>query len=130
MATELDDPYLRAIFAYVANSEWEEVLDQIGLPLTERIGIALRWLQDEKLTNFLEEATRGVIENGDLDGIMLTGVTEKAVELLQVYINRTADVQTAALVASFAVPRYFRDERVEYWIERYRFLSPDHRDLC
>src|SRR5690606_1509108 len=101
---------------------WEEVLDQIGLPLRERIGIALRWLEDEKLTNFLDEATKAVIDNGDLDGIILTGVTEQAVALLQVYINRTADVQTAALVASFGCPKYFKDERVEYWVESYRNL--------
>ncbi|KAI5804438.1 hypothetical protein EDC01DRAFT_701985 [Geopyxis carbonaria] len=122
MATELYDPYLRAIFAYVSNSEWKDVLDEIGLPLRERIGIALRWLGDEQLTNFLAEATRNVVANGDLEGVMLTGVTERGVDLLQVYINRTADVQTAALVASWACPRYFRDERVEYWMESYRHL--------
>lgn len=122
MATELYDPYLRAIFAYVSNSEWKDVLDEIGLPIRERIGIAVRWLADDQLTNYLNETTKAVVHAGDLDGLMLTGVTEPAVNLLQVYINRTADVQTASLVASFACPRYLSDDRVDYWIESYRHL--------
>jgi len=122
MATELDDPYQRAIFAYIANSEWKDVLYDIGLPIRERIGIALRWLDDGDLTNFLEEVTKAAVSSGDLEGIILTGVSEESTRLLQEYINRTGDVQTAALVSAFASPRYFRDERVENWTESYRQL--------
>ncbi|TGZ85513.1 hypothetical protein EX30DRAFT_357273 [Ascodesmis nigricans] len=123
MATSYDDPYIRAIFAYVASEDWDDVIDEtVGLPLQERIGIALRWLTDDRLTTYLTELTDIVVRNGDLNGIMLTGVTEKTVDLLQVHIDHTADVQTAALVASFASPKYFKDERVEYWVECYRSL--------
>jgi hypothetical protein len=122
MATELDDPYQRAIFAYIANSEWKDVLYDIGLPIRERIGIALRWLDDEDLTNFLEGVTKTAVSSGDLEGIILTGVSEESTRLLQEYINRTGDVQTAALVSAFASPRHFKDERVEYWTESYRQL--------
>ena len=122
MAVELDDPYLRAIFAYVSNGDWKDVLDDVGLPIRERLGVALRWLRDEELTNYLEDLTHKVVGDGDLDGIVVTGISEKAVSLLQVYVNRTGDVQTAALVACFAVPRYFQDDRVGYWVESYRQL--------
>lgn len=47
MAVELEDPYLRAIFAFVANGEWKDVLDEYGLPIKEKLGIALRFLRDE-----------------------------------------------------------------------------------
>lgn len=121
MAVELDEPYLRAVFAYVSNGEWREVLDELGLPIRERLLIALRWLGDDELTEYLEGLTAQVIEDGDVDGIVLTGISGKAMDLLQVYVNRKGDVQTASLVAGFAVPRYFEDERVGYWVERYLF---------
>jgi len=122
MANELGDPYQRAIFAYISNSDWREVLDELGVPLRERIGIALRWLDDDELTNYLNSTAAAVIRSGELEGIILTGVTEDTVKLLQEYINRTGDVQTATLVATFGSPRYFKDSRVEYWIESYRQL--------
>lgn len=118
MAVELDEPYLRAVFAYVSNGEWREVLDELGLPIRERLLIALRWLGDDELTEYLEGLTAQVIEDGDVDGIVLTGICGKAMDLLQVYVNRKGDVQTASLVAGFAVPRYFEDDRVGYWVER------------
>lgn len=118
MAVELDEPYLRAVFAYVSNGEWRDVLDDVGLPIRERLLIALKWLGDDELSEYLEGLTVQVIEDGDVDGIVLTGIGAKAMDLLQVYVNRRGDVQTASLVAGFAVPRYFEDERVGYWVER------------
>lgn len=122
MAVELDEPYLRAVFAYVSNGEWRDVLDDVGLPIRERLGVALRWLNDDELTAYLESLTVQVIDDGDVDGIVLTGIGGRAIDLLQVYVNRKGDVQTASLVAGFAVPRYFEDERVGYWVESYRQL--------
>ncbi|RPA99780.1 hypothetical protein L873DRAFT_1767099 [Choiromyces venosus 120613-1] len=127
MAVELDDPYLRSIFAYVSNGDWKDVLDDLGLPIRERLGIALRWLKDSELTNYLADLTLKLVADGDLDGIVVTGVTEQAINLLQVYINRTGDVQTAALVSAFTVPRYFSDDRVSNWHDSYRHLLNSFR---
>ncbi|KAF3212500.1 hypothetical protein TWF679_005693 [Orbilia oligospora] len=53
MATHMDDPYSRAIFAYVSNGDWQDVLDgSTGLPIRERLGIALRFLEDDEVCNF------------------------------------------------------------------------------
>ncbi|CAZ82030.1 unnamed protein product [Tuber melanosporum] len=127
MSVELDDPYLRSIFAYVSNGDWKDVLDDLGLPIRERLGIALRWLKDSELTKYLTDLTLKLVANGDLDGIVVTGVTEQAINLLQVYINRTGDVQTAALISAFAVPRYFSDDRVSNWHDSYRHLLNSFR---
>ncbi|KAG0640454.1 hypothetical protein HOY80DRAFT_1069223 [Tuber brumale] len=127
MSVELDDPYLRSIFAYVSNGDWKDVLDDFGLPIRERLGIALRWLKDSELTKYLADLTLKLVANGDLDGIVVTGVTEQAINLLQVYINRTGDVQTAALISAFAVPRYFSDDRVSNWHDSYRHLLNSFR---
>ncbi|KAI5779450.1 hypothetical protein DFH27DRAFT_489165 [Peziza echinospora] len=122
MAIDVGDPYLRAIYAYVANGEWVDVLDDVGLHLKERLGIAIRFLSDEALSNYVEGLTQQAVKEGDVEGILLTGVTEPFIELLQNYVDRTCDVQTAAIVASFAWPRYLADERVHGWVESYREL--------
>ena len=124
MSIELGDPYLRAIFAYVSNGDWIDVLDDVGLPIKERLGIAIRFLKDEDLAGYVLELERRVVIEGDLEGIVVTGVGEKFLELLGRYVDRTSDVQTAACVASFVVPRYLPDEvgRVSGWVESYREL--------
>jgi hypothetical protein len=116
-ASELDDPYLRAIFAFIADGSWLDVLDEGSLPLIERLGIALRFLADDELTTYLKRLTDRAVAHGDLEGILLTGITPQLVPLLQSYIDKTCDVQTASLVVSFGSPRYFDDKRIKSWVE-------------
>lgn len=122
MASDLENPYMRAIFAYIPDCNWRDVLDQASLPLPELLGIALRFLNDSQLTAYLKSITADVIKNGYIDGIILTGITSRAVDLIQSYVDKTADVQTAALIISFASPLYFKDERIDHWVECYRNL--------
>ena len=35
------------------------------------------------------------------------------------YVDRTSDVQTAAVIAAHAVPRRFKDRRADAWIDSY-----------
>lgn len=123
LSVDLDEPYLRAIFAYIASGDWTDVLDEPSLPLKDQIGIALRFLTDEQLSGFIADKTRRAIDKGDLEGIVLTGLaSSQTIDLFEKYVNRTGDVQTAALAMSYCVPRDFRDERVEMWIDNYRHL--------
>lgn len=122
MASELDNPYLRAIFAFIADNDWWDVLDESSLPLRERLGVALRFLSDKDLTVYLNRIADTVIAKGELEGLILTGITPKGIDLLQSYVDRTSDVQTAALITSFGCPRYFSDTRVDHWIHCYREL--------
>lgn len=122
LASELDNPYLRAIFAFIADNDWWDVLDEHALPLRERVGIALRFLSDKDLNLYLKRMTDTVVQRGELEGLILTGLTPRGIDLLQLYVDRTSDVQTACLMAQFAVPRYFRDRRVDHWIDCYRDL--------
>lgn len=50
MAMQMDDPYQRAIFAFITNGDWQDVLDEQGLPYRERLGIALRFLEDDEVS--------------------------------------------------------------------------------
>lgn len=71
-----------------------------------------------QLSAFLSETTERLTRSGDLEGIILTGLTSRGVDLLEQTVNRFGDVQTASLAMSFVVPRQFRDRRVEDWVER------------
>ncbi|OLL25927.1 putative WD repeat-containing protein [Neolecta irregularis DAH-3] len=119
LSNELEEPYLRAIYAFIANGEWRDVLDDAALPLRDRLGIALRFLDDEDLSNYLLTLGKEVITSGDFEGVYITGLTPEFGDLLQIYVDRTGDVQTAALVCSFAKKL---DDRFNIWIESYREL--------
>lgn len=120
MASELEDPYLRVIFAFIADNDWYDVLYEQAISLRERLGVALRFLNDNDLTTFLQKTTSSVIANGELEGLILTGITPNGIDLLQSYVNKTSDIQTAALISLFGSPRYFKDKRVDEWIQSYR----------
>lgn len=122
LASELEEPYLRVIFAYIADGNWWDVLDESALPLRERLGVALRFLPDSELDIYLNRLADTVIERGDVEGIILTGITMKGINLLQSFVDRNNDIQSACLISSFASPKYFVDERVEMWVESYRTL--------
>ncbi|RKP27136.1 WD40-repeat-containing domain protein, partial [Syncephalis pseudoplumigaleata] len=49
LSADLKGPYLRAIFAYIASGEWSSVLAIGDLPFRDRLGVALRFLDDEEV---------------------------------------------------------------------------------
>ncbi|KAI9791661.1 MAG: hypothetical protein M1833_001481 [Piccolia ochrophora] len=109
------DPYSRAILALVSSEDWKEVIAENSLPLRDRIGVAMMFLADAEITPFLSLLTRGCVENGDIEGICLTGLTSEGMDLFQTYIDRTGDVQTAVLVMSHGAPYYIDDFRFFLW---------------
>lgn len=124
IAKELTDPYARAILALVSKGDWNSVLQETTLPLRDRVEVALRWLSDDELTVYLKETTMEAIGQGDIEGVVLTGLGHSAMELFQSYINKFNDVQTPVLAMSHTVPRFISDEaskaRFEAWRQTYR----------
>lgn len=120
IASEIHDPYARAIMALFSHGKWQDVLSETSLPLRDRMGIALMYLNDSDLSRYLQSETSRAITEGDLEGIVLTGLTEQATELFENYIRRYFDLQTPVLALSFASPRFFKDPRITIWRETYR----------
>ncbi|KAM5473641.1 hypothetical protein MauCBS54593_002438 [Microsporum audouinii] len=124
IAAELTDPYARAILAMVGNSDWMSVLQESTLPLRYRVEVALRWLPDAELTSYLRDASVRAIHEGDVEGILLTGLDHAALDLFQSYINKFNDIQTPVLAMCHTIPRFIRDApskaRFEAWRETYR----------
>lgn len=121
MADETDDPYLKALLAHFLTNDWSAVTDMNQLALVDRIGVALQYLDDSKLTAFLRDSLARAIDDGDIEGIVLTGLDEQAIDLLETYIRRFGDIQTAVLTLARVHPLYIVDERWQLWHEAYLF---------
>ncbi|PYH95524.1 hypothetical protein BO71DRAFT_377200 [Aspergillus ellipticus CBS 707.79] len=125
IAKELTDPYGRAILALVSKGDWKSVIQETTLPLRYRIEVALRWLPDRDLTAYIHDTTEEAIQQGDIEGILLTGLGDSAMDLFQSYINKFHDIQTAVLAMSHTVPRFINHSanraRFESWRETYRW---------
>ncbi|KAI5306976.1 hypothetical protein KEM56_005970 [Ascosphaera pollenicola] len=124
IARELTDPYSRAILALVSKGDWGLVIDEKTLPLKYRVEVALRWLPDDELTTWLRDITSESIIQGDIEGVVLTGLDHAAMDLFQSYIRKFNDVQTPVLAMSHTIPRFITDlenkTRFEAWRETYR----------
>lgn len=115
---ELSDPYLRAMVKSLAgDTSWGEILYDTDLPLLERIVLAIRFVGDDMLSRFLEEQSRKCLEDGSLHGIVLLGLTTDGIQLVQRYLDRTGDIQTAAIIGALIPAKIGNLSR---WIETYR----------
>ena len=122
LINKLQDPYFRMMLSYIVFNDWVEVVEEQSISLQERLGIALRYLRDEDLGSFLRRVTARCCASGDLEGLILTGLTPRGIDLLQSYVDNTSDVQSATLLASLVCPSKFKDRRVDCWVETYREL--------
>jgi len=121
------DPYLRAISSLIATNNWETIANQQSLPLRERTYVALRNFGDDKLTEWLNKELETAIETGDIEGIVLTGITDKLVDIFAKYIEKFNDIQTATLVLSICSPRFINDYRCLVWRNAYRAYLQRHK---
>eukprot|EP00105_Crassostrea_gigas_P024741 XP_011445101.2 PREDICTED: WD repeat-containing protein mio-B [Crassostrea gigas] len=123
---KLEDPYLRAMFAFLTcdRENYEEILtEQGGMQLSDKVAFACIYLDNDKLKEYINRLTRKVIEAGNLDGLLITGLTPDGVSLISRFVDMTGDIQTAALLCVFSLPNEMsKDERVLNWIESYREL--------
>jgi len=118
----LEDPYFRAMLTYLALGDWNDVLEEEHIPLRERLAIALQFLEDDALSTYLRRIAEASVTHGDVEGIIVTGLTASGLHLLQNYADRTGDVQTAAILGAYVHPHQLKDARAERWLDVYRDL--------
>jgi hypothetical protein len=119
LIVRLQDPYFRVMLTHLIMGDWIEVLDEEALPLRERLAIAFQFLDDKALTSYLHRTRDRSCSQGDIDAISITGLSKSGLDILQSYVDYTADVQTAAILSSSIRSP---DPRVERWRESYRDL--------
>lgn len=119
MAADTDDAALKALLTFLTTGDWRDVMKLNYLHLGYRVALALKYLNDTELRGFLQTETARAVKNGDLEGILLTGLGEQSMDLLQTYIVKTNDLQTAVLATAFTNPLYVDDMRWDMWKETY-----------
>jgi hypothetical protein len=123
-----EDPYLRAIYGYITSGNWVAIANETALPLRDRVGVALRNFDDAQLTEWLmtqmDEATR----TGDIEGIVLAGITDNMADILAKYVEKFMDYQTPILIMSFCFPRYIDDARCGAWRNAYKDFLQRHKE--
>ncbi|KAF8644812.1 hypothetical protein AX16_008269 [Volvariella volvacea WC 439] len=120
LIVRLHDPYFRALLTQLISGDWTDVLEEDIFPLRERLAIAFQFLDDKALSSYLRRVTERAVSNGDVDGLVVTGLTKQGMDVLQGFVDRTGDVQTAAILGSYVCPMRFKDHRVDRWLEAYR----------
>lgn len=134
LIVRLQDPYFRAMLTHLtlspSSGAWSDILDDAEdvLPFQERLAIAFAFLDDTALSSYLSRNA----QKGNLDALMITGLScasSKTLDLLQKYVDRTGDVQSAAILCSLCPPVSTKptlsgpgDRRRERWVEMYREL--------
>ncbi|RMX71407.1 hypothetical protein D0869_15667 [Hortaea werneckii] len=109
MAADTSDPGLKALLTFLITGDWRDVMKTHYLHLGYRVALGLKYLNDTELSGFMQTETARAIRNGDLEGILLTGLGERSLELFQTYLTRSADLQTVVLATAFTNPRYVDD---------------------
>lgn len=121
------DPYLQAISSLIATGNWTYIANQSSLPLSDRAFVAVRNFNDDQLTAWLRQQVSRAVEEGDIEGIVLTGITDTMVDIFARYIQKFHDVQTATLVLSICYPRFIDDIRCRAWRNAYRAHLQRHK---
>lgn len=126
----IQDPYFRAMLTHLGLNDWSEILEEETFPFRERLAIAFQFLDDKAVTIYLRRCMDRAITRGTVDGVMVPGLASKAgLEILQSYVDRTGDVQSAAVLGSYVCPPgkvgrlgVWGSSRVGRWVESYRDL--------
>jgi len=95
------------------------------LSLCDRVALACRFLPQSEMKNYLLRCMDFAKKNGDIEGLVVSGLSKTGIQILQGFMDRHTDVQTTGLVVSrVVIPSQWALERklcVE-WVESYRGL--------
>ncbi|XP_017309191.1 GATOR complex protein MIOS [Ictalurus punctatus] len=122
---QLKKPYLCAMFAFLTSEPgaYDAVLYESRVAVRDRVAFACMFLNDNQLSRYIDKLTNEMKEAGNLEGILLTGLTKDGVDLMESYVDRTGDVQTASFcMLRGSSAEVVKDTRVQCWIENYRNL--------
>lgn len=128
--SSLPHPAIRAIFSFltVRDANYTSVLEEDGLLLVQRIAFAATFLDDESLETYLDSEWVELLKAGRLEALVLTGSEAEVVEVLQSYLDRTADLQTVSWMSVRILSvEAVNSEQVTAWVESYRTLLDQWR---
>lgn len=100
------------------------MLRDTKLSLCDRVAFACRFLPQAELKHYLEFCISECRETGNLEGLTITGFNRAGIEIIQSFVDRTADVQSAALLTSRVIfPNDSFERKTAWeWLNEYRSL--------
>jgi len=119
--------YLRSMCAFLVSIGVDDglksVLHDEQLSICDRVGFACRFLEQSELRKYLDGCVAYCKESGNVEGLIVTGIEKHGLKVMQAYVDKFADVQTAALVCSRAVFAGEWERSVSLqWLDAYRAL--------
>ena len=128
--------YLLCCLAFL-NGNAGFVLSDHAVQLSHRLAFAAHYLSDDDLVTQSAFSRRALyvtraqvkclvrvsdwaVKYGNLTGLLVTGLSPRGGELIENYVKRSGDVQTAALLGVLAQPKGFPDGRGLRWLDSYR----------
>ena len=124
LIVRLQDPYFRVMLTHLVMSDWSEILDEEVLPLRERLAIAFQFLDDKAVSSYLHRIKDRSCVQGDIEALIIPGLTKAGLDILQSYVDHTGDIQTVTILSATSRTT---DPRVERWRESYRDLLDGFR---
>mmetsp|Transcript_8637 Transcript_8637/g.12754 ORF Transcript_8637/g.12754 Transcript_8637/m.12754 type:complete len:892 (+) Transcript_8637:15-2690(+) len=127
-AKGLSNAYLKCALEFLAlgefkNQDYNFILKEEQIRLTDRIAFACCYLPEKELLEFIAFQTEYTINKGLLEGILLTGLSQtKGIPLIVNYVDRTTDIQTAALLFTHVTPISYKEKCIERYLFEYREL--------
>nr|XP_019014511.1 uncharacterized protein I206_00593 [Kwoniella pini CBS 10737]OCF53292.1 hypothetical protein I206_00593 [Kwoniella pini CBS 10737] len=123
IVNRVDDPFVRAILSRICGDDWESVLEEEGIPLLDRIGVGIQYLDDREFSIFLKGRMSRLSRSNSLHLLGLTGLSAPAISLLSRYLARTGDIQTVSIISClFPLGKLNKNEIeiIKRWKETYR----------
>jgi hypothetical protein len=121
--------YLRALCHFLLNvgvgKSFDYIIENEYLAYGDRIAFACRFLDKAQLQDYLVKCRERCQQVGNVEGLVISGLSKEGIKILQAFVDRTSDVQTAALVVSrVLLPQDWSLERkiCMEWVESYRSL--------
>jgi WD repeat-containing protein mio len=116
---------LQFLLAVGLDDKHNGLLGDATLALSDRVAFACRFLERSSLKKFLEQSIEQCKDTGNVEGLTITGVDKHGVQILQSFVERHGDVQSATFVTSRVIfPPEWSDERrvCAEWLDIYRAL--------
>ena len=116
------NPYLKLFFLLMIEGRGPRPIAEIfkdftlkhAINLFDYVTLACKFLNAQELMMVLKDKIEKDVAEGNLEVLALIGLkSERAVRLLQNFVDRTSDLQTAAYVASFAAAAAYQSEQAD-----------------
>lgn len=110
-------------------SSYLPLLDDEKISLEDRVAFAASYLNDNEFLSWMNTGLERYKRDGNLEGLLLTGVSNDGIELLQTYLDKTADLQTVSLLTArilssitYAEDENLLSDKIGRWVDSYRRL--------